>query len=147
MVQYFINLGITAVQSDGKTNWMLSRLALTESSEMLEFLFANCGVNVYEEVMLKDRPDQTPLMLAISFKRIKNIEVFLKHGYNPNRRIFNETSTLLHHAVKSRSFDIANLLIRYGADTNAIDSEGRTAFSHVQNQEIIDQSKNMDNFL
>lgn len=149
VVQYLINLGISAVQHDGKTNWMLSNLASKDSSEMLEFLFANCGVNVYEEVMLNDSPDQTPLMIAITSSQIKNIEVFLKYGYNPNKRINdkNGSSTLLHYAVKSKNLDIAKLLIRYGADTNALDQEGKTAFSHVQTSEMTDTLKNMDEFL
>lgn len=144
LVEYLLSQGLTATKRNGTTDWMLPELAAIENgSEMLEFLFERCGVNIYEEVDV----NQNPMMIAISKNRNKNVEIFLKYGYNPNRRILKGSSTLLHLAIKSGKNMIASLLIRYGADTNALDADGRTPFSYAQNSRIAEESKNMDEFL
>lgn len=148
MVKYFVNQGVTAIKSDGSTNFMLSKICSRENSELLDYLLGSCGANVYEQDFGRTKNSIIfPPTAAIIYGQIKNLEVLLKYGLDPNRRIKNENSTLLHQAIKSEKFDIAHLLIKYGADTNALDNLGRTAFSYVQNEETVKKLKNMDDYL
>lgn len=76
----------------------------------------------------------TLLRYAIEHQRFDNVELLLRHGWNPDDRSFRVP--LLHHAIdiELSSEDDLNLstrslraLLGAGASTSAVDADGRTA--------------------
>ena len=147
VVKYLLKQGITPMTKNGHVSWCLSKLMTTENTELLEFLIEKCGANVYEEEIFEKSSNLTTLMIAIYFNQIKNIEIFLRNGYNPNRSIESGTSTLLHYACIKGKFEIAKILIKYGADTNALDRFGWTPFKYVKDPNVLEDLKNMNEFI
>jgi ankyrin repeat protein len=59
------------------------------------------------------------------------MEVLLKAGANPNALIFSRT-TALHRAAYQGRLDLAETLLRYGADKNMLDQDGKRAVECVE---------------
>ena len=74
------------------------------------------------------RRDDLAFDLAVSRNQVEMVEAFLKHGADPN---FSTTpdSTPLGVAAFSGSNEIVDLLLKAGADLQAVDSGGQTVLS------------------
>lgn len=75
----------------------------------------------------------SPLYYAAMNRNIKTAELLLQKGACPNN---SETSSKptkrpLNEAIENGDLNMVKLLIKYGADVNAIDYDGRTAFGQA----------------
>ena len=66
-----------------------------------------------------------------------SLEVYLKHGVNPNTVNLN-SQTLLHESIVKNRLDIANLLKKYKADVNYKDKWGKSPIFYSDNIETLD---------
>lgn len=87
--------------------------ACADSSKTLALIL---GKNA-KVVDLRDIDGETPLMSALRFDHICNVEVLLAHGANPNLRQ-EDGYTYLHHAARFGSLRMVSLLLEKGADPN-----------------------------
>lgn len=71
----------------------------------------------------------TPLFTAIQNHHVEIVELLLKHGMDPNARLksFVGSETALMHAIRWRDAAIVDVLLRYRADCEEIDTTGKTA--------------------
>ena len=88
-----------------------------------------------------------PAVTAILLNRVEMLEILLKHGFNPNHFIFKGTTTALHLACELKKYKMAEVLIRHGADTNALNSSGVTAFSLIEDPEMLNNLRNLNIYL
>ena len=66
---------------------------------------------------------------ALDYDRLERVRLLLDHGADPNE---GTEGTSLHHAVKrQRGPEFVRLLAERGADLDATDGEGRTAYAHA----------------
>ena len=66
---------------------------------------------------------------ALDFDRLERVRLLLDHGADPNE---GTEGTCLHHAVKrGRGPEFVRLLVGRGADLDAKDDDGRTAYAHA----------------
>lgn len=61
-----------------------------------------------------------------ALQRLKIIEALIQHGANVNNTVFG-TTTLLRYSMDINNIEIVKLLLKYGADCNALDEKGHTA--------------------
>lgn len=159
VVEYLYNHGLNFTKQNGSTTFVLWFLAKTSSTRLLEYVL-DLGGNVYEKIedhlsIVSKFPqfvsrlsgDDYAAVISVLASRPQNLELFLKHGFNPNVRIFHGNSTLLHVACELNDVKIAKILIKYGADVNALDSYNRTAISLINNPVILIEIMNMNEFL
>ena len=77
---------------------------------------------------------------------IQIIEVLLQAGANPNARRNNFTGeTPLHYSVAMSNPDETKLLVKYGADINAVSSQGKTPMSIALDNLQLTQAKTLQN--
>ena len=88
-----------------------------------------------------------PAVTAILFDRIEMLNILLEYGFNPNHFIFKGTTTVLHLACELKKYKMAEVLIRHGADTNALNSSGVTAFSFIEDPEMLIHLKNFNIYI
>lgn len=159
----FLNRGFVNRLGNGTINWFMHEILVEGDRPKLMKAIAESGANIYEENMVYNiysgmlransalerrlTPSDSPSVTALIHSRNKSMEVFLEQGFNPNHRIFSGTSTLLHLACELKNVEIAKLLIKYGADTNALDKNNRTPFSYIDNSEMLAKLQDMSEFL
>ena len=80
---------------------------------------------------IKPEPPQYQTMLdAVNAKDIPALKEFIKQGGNINEKI--DGTTLLIAAIKREDVDTVKWLVENGADTNQMDSDGRTPYLYAQ---------------
>lgn len=72
---------------------------------------------------------QTALLIAIYNENLRIIEFLLKQKANPNEVFYNRS--YLYRAILRNNYEMAKLLIDYGADVNYVDSRYRTIYSYA----------------
>lgn len=148
IVKYCVSQSLSIELRSGQHSYLIHHVVsgANSSPEMLEFLLSS-GADVNEQMddgflsllqrdsknlcakrFTKTDPATANAILA---GREEMLEILLKHGADPNARIFNNTTTLLHLTVELKLNILFKLLVDFGADTNAIDSRGRTAKSLI----------------
>lgn len=142
LVQYVLDQGFTVSKFP-----TLVVLIIKNKIEMIEFMLENFGLHLDHVFSLPTSTVQAPIYTAIENDQIQIIELLLKHGLNPNTSILFASSTLLHYAIQKGQVAVSRLLIKYGADTEAVDKDGRTPFSYINDQHILEKIRNMDEFL
>jgi ankyrin repeat protein len=88
------------------------------------------GSNECLRLILEAGPSQSAkdycIKRKLDFEDMEGAKLYLDHGANPNA---NFRRTALSHAIlRGRSLDILSLLLSYGADPNARDMDGTTAY-------------------
>lgn len=161
MAEYLMSRRFDFIKKDGTNFFILCHLARKNTSYSLKYVF-DLGANVYETIDDQKAIDiiktknlynsrltikDPAVVLSILASKPNNLELFLQYGLNPNIRIFNGTSTLLHVACELKEIAMARLLIKYGADTNALDVKGRSPLSFVQDPESLKILKDSNEFL
>jgi len=75
--------------------------------------------------------EDSPLLLAISFRQTQSVGILLENGANPNRvRGFGDT--YLHEAVMKGDTDVVELLLKHGADVEVKDEDGRNPLNYAR---------------
>ena len=163
LIKYMINRGFTAENNDtGASLHLHLAIVFHGIPEIIQFLI-DFGSDVYKETIpndtyleiIKCNPDMatrltrddSPAVTALFYSRVAAMELLLKNGLNPNIRIFNKVTTLLHLACEFGNLQMARLLIKYGADTNALDNQNRTAFSYINDIGLLEKLNDMSEFL
>lgn len=161
--KHFLNRGFVHKLIDGTISWFMHNILIViDLPDVIQTILQR-GANFYKDTMsanihkiiLEAHPVlgsrlthvDTPAVTALLFSRTRSMKVFLDHGFNPNYRIFSGTTTLLHLACELKNIEIARLLIKYGADTNALDNYSHSPFSYIDNSDIHAQLQDMSEFL
>lgn len=162
LVDILINNGIDFSSYDnGKYRPLIARQVVLASAEKTKLILdyskyeINKPVNVSKRTLLheaaKDRysdtvllllqsganPDPvdeeglTPLWFSITHKDIISAKVLLEAGANPNRMQWNRT--FLGVAVDNLDYQMVQLLLEYGADVNAVQSNGKKPIEMLPN--------------
>ena len=135
----------------------VSPLLIAARDNSLDFCKILVANNANQNAM--NKKGETALSILIDSKNVENVETILKLGADPNQQDHNGRISL-HIAVNNAetsadaSFDMEALLIRQGANVNAIDKRGRTplhyAFVKIGkpfNQEEIDPIETVTSLL
>ena len=82
---------------------------------------------------IADEAGLTPLLHAVSLEHVAIVSHLLEAGANPNLTYPNGQTPLLYACSVDhpRLADIAIALLKHGAETNAVDQQGRTALSYA----------------
>lgn len=94
------------------------------------------------EVNSRSLNDDTPLMLALEYKRTDNAELLITRGAQVNVRNKDGITPLM-LAVKNGDIASAEMLIKRGADASQKDSAGRTALHQAISQGQADMVKTL----
>ena len=164
MVKMLLNHGFTLnlTSKEGQSrHTYLHQVVLRNHLDMARY-FLETVSSPYEpmiEELLKRLNEKFPLLMgrldlsdppavtAILLNRVEMLEILLKHGFNPNHFIFKGTTTVLHLACELKKYKMAEVLIRHGADTNALNSSGVTAFSFIEDPEMLIHLKNFNIYI
>ena len=128
LVQTFLIYGANVNTQDNLKNTPLH--LCTNSPEITKILL-DYNANPY----LPNDFGQTAF--ANTFTKPQTLEVYLKHGVNPNTIDLNK-QTLLHKAIINNRLDIADLLERYRAEINYKDKWGKSPIFYSNNIETLD---------
>ena len=94
------------------------------SLKMVDYLWKRgARINVVDEF------GQSALLIAVYTEDLKMIEYFLKKNVNVDEIYYGRS--YLFRAILRNNYDLAKLLIDYGADVNYIDSRHRTIYSYA----------------
>lgn len=159
----FLNRGFTSSLSGGLIHFFMHNILMEGDRPRSIEAALQKGANIYLELMtdniyaniVKANPAfetritryEIAAVTALLYSRTKSMEVILKSGFNPNVRIFSGSSTLLHLACELNNIEMAGLLLKYGADNNALDNNHMAPFSHTNNPELFAQLQNMNHLL
>lgn len=104
------------------------------SLKIVDFLYRHgCRIDVVDE------HNQSALLIAMYNEHYPMIEYLLKKKANVNEIFYGRS--YLYRAILRNNYEIAKLLVDYGADVNYIDNRHRTIFSYAidyASDEIID---------
>lgn len=161
-VKIMIRNGYSFMTLNGGARFMLHFTVFHDNYELLKILISK-GANLMEPssenlnaIILRKHPQFASFIVvsdpaavhAVVFDRPKILELFLTSGLCPNIRISNGKSTLLHLACELKRIDCIKTLIAHGADTRALNSDGRSAISSIMNDpQILDQVLNWNIYL
>ena len=110
------------VRTRGSNGWSALMVAAAKGHVEATRLIINAGADVNTvDIYL-----WTPLHRAAYENRIRVVEVLLEQESIDIQRRDDHGATALHHAAGSGNSEIVHLLIASGADTETIDSDGRT---------------------
>ncbi len=110
-----------SVSFDGFSSYA-QRITLTQDVEIDFDVFLNAG---YVTGMLVDESYEIPLFKAVSENDMETVTNSLVNGFDVKTRD-SDAQTILHVAVTEIRPEMVELIIRFGADVNAKDSEGET---------------------
>lgn len=129
IIQLLLSYGAEINASDGYGHTALHTAATYGLLEITQFLIANGA-----DVNAKNRRGETPLYKAIKGTylggggSVKLVELLLNHGVDVNAIINDKEETPLLLAVKNREKEIVKLLLKRGANRQAVDIDGNTVF-------------------
>jgi ankyrin repeat protein len=81
------------------------------------------------DIRTVDSYKQTALLIAIYNENLRIIEFLLQQKADPNEVFYNRS--YLYRAILRNNYEMAKVLIDYGADVNYIDSRYRTIYSYA----------------
>ncbi|XP_042305064.1 ankyrin repeat and SOCS box protein 14 isoform X2 [Sceloporus undulatus] len=110
-------------ETDGEGCLPLHEAASQPNKNILEITLKASHCIVWQQTNLKG---ETPLFLAVDKCLAKNVHFLLLNGFNPDVRNEEGDSALI-VAIKHNSYEIASLLIQFGADVNLQCINKRTA--------------------
>ncbi|KAM3844731.1 ankyrin repeat and SOCS box protein 14 isoform 3-T3 [Vipera latastei] len=114
----------SAFQEVDSQGWLpLHEAAVQPNKTILEITLKASHPTVWQQTNLKG---ETPLFLAVDKCLVKNVNVLLINGFDPNTRNEEGDSALI-IAIEHKSYEIASLLIQFGANTNLQCINKRTA--------------------
>jgi ankyrin repeat protein len=151
LIDILINAGADVNKSSVSIGTSLHQAIRDESIEMVEYLFEKCNVsneninlgltyavnqeNITIVKLLVERGANIhqsaynvdpPLHLSVRYGKFNVTAFLLENGAKVNQRCFLSGDTPLHEAVSKNDLLIADLLIHYGADVNAVSFFGST---------------------
>lgn len=91
---------------------------------LLEADKKNIGISIVD---IKDKTDKIALHYAIIMKNIYAVDTLLTYNSNPNIKEIAFGYNALHLAIRSRSFEICELVVKYIDDINSKCNTGETA--------------------
>ncbi|XP_013912666.1 PREDICTED: ankyrin repeat and SOCS box protein 14 [Thamnophis sirtalis] len=113
-----------AFQEVDAQGWLpLHEAAVQPNKTILEITLKASHPTVWQRTNLKG---ETPLFLAVDKCLVENVNVLLINGFDPDTKNEEEDSALI-IAIKHESYEIASLLIQFGANTNLQCINKRTA--------------------
>ncbi|XP_015682032.1 ankyrin repeat and SOCS box protein 14 [Protobothrops mucrosquamatus] len=114
----------SALQEVDSQGWLpLHEAAVQPNKTILEITLKASHPTVWQQTSLKG---ETPLFLAVDKCLVKNVNVLLINGFDPDTRNEEGDSALI-IAIERESYEIASLLIQFGANTNLQCINKRTA--------------------
>lgn len=112
---------------------VLKNEIMTTSDEEFKKMIMEVLIN--DDVNFKSKNNSTLLMIAIS-RNVEIVRLLLENGANPNVVNCNG-STALSIAIYFKNYALAELLIRYGANTDIVDGlSGKLPLENVYDQFI-----------
>ena len=153
VVEYLMSRNFSIERKDRTHCYALHRATHHGRIAMIKYLLS-IGANPYEKsdhstlaTVRTGKPDfaqsfninDPAIVISIIYGNHELTDTYLNAGVDPNTRIQNNSSSLLHLAVQAGNCEICKLLIRRGADIHALDSLGRTPLSYT--------TQEWDNFL
>ena len=145
IVEFMISRGCSIKLRNGGYSYVLHGLVHHGREDLIKILLKK-GASLYEpcdlyfaKILLNFHPQYEDMILksypaavsAIILSKLNILGLFLETGLNPNTRIFNSSSTLLHLACERNDINAARLLIKFGADTNSVNSQGKNPFYYL----------------
>ncbi|XP_076285931.1 transient receptor potential cation channel subfamily A member 1-like [Lasioglossum baleicum] len=129
MVKLLINYGANVNVKDSQGETPIVNAIQNRDKKMIELLLTN-GVDIKE--------DPKVLRAAVENGNLKIVEDILMEGADVNMLLIANSSIgrflPLHKAVMQRQLEMANVLIKYGANVNAKDSDGATPIFYAINK-------------
>lgn len=118
------NVNVNAKNSYGTTALMAA--AQTGNDYILKLLIKNGA-----DVNIKNKHGRSALMLA-DYSSTETIKVLLENGADvDSRNKYGATTLMLVSGAYDNYFEVVKLLIRYGANINAKDNEGKSAITYA----------------
>lgn len=108
-------------QTDNAGNTTLHQACYLNQSEVAEALIKAGNVDINAP---NDHGD-TPLLMACENQNVYLVEILLKAGADPNRKLLNGFAPL-HYAASEENYPIAKALLAGGADSNVRNLDGET---------------------
>ena len=108
-------------QTDNAGNTTLHQACYLNQSEVAEDLIKTGNVDINAP---NDHED-TPLLMACENQNVYLVEILLKAGADPNRKLLNGFAPL-HYAASEGNYPIAKALLAGGADSNVRNLDGET---------------------
>ena len=143
-VKFLLERGFLPIDNNGLISYLLHLAITMKKTDTVKYLLENgANPNEYMSNLVFERMKTTfpsfaneikhtdpPIVIAILFNDFEAFEALLKAGTDPNSKIFNYTSSLLHLVCKLENVRMAKRLIELGADHVAPDANNLPPFRY-----------------
>lgn len=125
----------TVVETLDELEFRRSLCAAAQQNDLDEFRQRLTSLSSKNSINQCDTSGYTALHYAVRFQPATICRLLLEHGANPNSQTRASLSTPLHRAILFRNFEAIELLMKYHADVNLKDIDGKSAADKaIENQ-------------